>query len=287
MKNQNKIMACVDRSRFADYVTDYAAWAAKSMHAPLELLHILESHPETSTSEDYSGAIGFDAQEGLLSSLSLEDASRNKIAREKGRIFLNQLRVRAVDRGVTAADVRQRHGNLVETLVEQAAHVQLVVLGRRGESADQSQRQLGQHTEEVVRQLKQPILTVTEGFIEPKNIMIAFDGGAVARKGIELIATSPLFKGLTVNVLMFGKENRETVKQLDWAEKKLVAAQFKPLIFLIPGEAKNITAKFIQDHGIDLMVIGAYSHSPLHSFLFGSKTADLLHAATIPILLLR
>jgi nucleotide-binding universal stress UspA family protein len=333
MNNQNKIMACVDQSRFASYVTDYAAWAAKKMQAPLELLHIIDSHPETSNSEDYSGTIGFDTQEDLLKSLSEEDASRNKIAREKGRIFLNQLRVRAVDAGVVATDMRQRHGNLVETLIEQAAQVQLFVLGRQGETADlkqsellhsgeslnqtqadtkpdnalidqpqnqsqfkptthdksldQSQHKLGRHIEEVVRQLKQPILTVTEPFAEPQNIMIAFDGGLVSRKGIELIATNPLFRGLTVSVLMFGKESREATKQLEWAQKKLEAAHFAPHTFLIPGDAKSVTTQFVQDHNIDLMVMGAYSHSPFRNFLFGSKTTDLLHAVSIPTLLLR
>lgn len=294
MKNQNKIMACVDQSRFADYVTDYAAWVAKKMQAPLELLHIIDSHPETSASEDYSGTIGFDSQEDLLKSLSEQDALRNKMAREKGRLFLNQLCLRAFEGGVTATDVRQRHGSLVESLVEQTAHVQLVVLGRRGESADiksdevqQKEQKLGRHIEAVVRQIKQPIFTITQPFIEPKNIMIAFDGGALTRKGIALIATSPLFKGLSINVLMFGEETRETLKQLNWAQEKLEAAEFKPKIFLKPGEVKTVASQFIQEHDIHLMVMGAYSHSPLRNFLFGSKTADLLQATTIPVLLLR
>jgi nucleotide-binding universal stress UspA family protein len=282
MNNQNKIMACVDQSRFAEYVTDYAAWVANKMHAPLELLHIIDSHPETSTSEDYSGIIGFDTQEDLLQSLSAEDASRNKIAREKGRIFLNKLRARAVDAGVAATDMRQRHGSLVETLAEQASQVQLFVLGRRVHT-----HKLGRHIEEVVRQLKQPILTVTEPFVEPRNIMIAFDGGLVSRKGIELVVTNPLFNGLTVNVLMLGKESREATKQLDWAQKKLETAQVKSQTFLMTGDAKSITTKFIQDHSIDLMVMGAYSHSPFRNFLFGSKTNDLLHAVSIPTWLLR
>jgi nucleotide-binding universal stress UspA family protein len=33
--------------------------------------------------------------------------------------------------------------------------------------------------------------------------------------------------------------------------------------------------------------MGAYSHSPLRSLLFGSKTSDLLRSSKIPTLLLR
>ena len=48
MKIENKVLACVDRSPFADHVADYAAWAARRMDAPLELLHVIDRHPELS-----------------------------------------------------------------------------------------------------------------------------------------------------------------------------------------------------------------------------------------------
>jgi hypothetical protein len=45
----------------------------------------------------------------------------------------------------------------------------LFVLGRRGESAEATQRDLGHNVERVVRALHRPILTVTEGFKEPQR----------------------------------------------------------------------------------------------------------------------
>ena len=188
MKNENKVLACVDQSRFADYVADYAAWAARRMDAPLEFLHVIDRHPEQGSGEDRSGAIGIDAQENLLTKLSEEDEARSRNAREHGRIFLNRLRERAVAAGAALVDVRQRHGELEETLVEQAEGVRLLVLGRRGESADTTQRDLGRKVERVVRALNRPILTVTEDFHEPQRVMIAFDGGTVTRRGVEMVA---------------------------------------------------------------------------------------------------
>ena len=67
MKNENKVLACVDQSRYADHVADYAAWAARRLDAPLELLHVIDRHPGQGTADDHSGAIGIDAQENLLS----------------------------------------------------------------------------------------------------------------------------------------------------------------------------------------------------------------------------
>lgn len=287
MKNENKVLACVDQSRFADAVTDYAAWAAQRMSAPLELLHIIDQHPETATSQDHSGSIGIDSQEQLLTALTEEDAAKNKMAREVGRVFLTRLRERTSAFGLGQADIRQRHGNLVETLSEQEQDVRLFVLGRRGESAEHTPRDLGRNVEMVVRRLHKPILTITEGFTEPKNICIAFDGGLVTRKGIEMIAASPLFKGLTVNVLMSGREGKEPAKRLNWAKTTLEQAGFQTHTHSIQGDAQSVIAAFVKDHCVDMLVMGAYSHSPLRSLLFGSKTAEVLRSAKIPTLLLR
>ncbi len=287
MKNENIVLACVDQSHFADYVADYAAWAACRMAAPLEFLHVIDRHPEISTSDDHSGAIGFDAQEVLLHQLSDEDECRSKAIRERGRIFLNDLRERAIVAGVSAPDVRQRYGVLEETLVEQEKDVRLFVFGRRGVSAEATQRDLGRNVERVVRALHKPILAVTDSFTEPRRVMIAFDGGIVTRRGVEMVAASPLFRGLPVHLLMSGKESQNASKQLEWAKATLEAANFDITPSLIPGDAESVIAKAIREQEIDMLIMGAYSHSPLRSLLFGSKTSDLLRSAKVPTLLLR
>ena len=287
MKTDNKVLACVDRSHFADTVADYAAWAARRMDAPLEFLHVIDRHPEIGSGEDHSGAIGFDAQQALLHKLSEKDEARSRDAREAGRIFLNRLRERAIAAGVAAPDVRQRHGNLEDTLVEQEDGVRLFVLGRRGESAETMQRDLGRNVERVVRSLHKPILAVTEGFTEPRRVMFAFDGGIVTRRGVEMIAASPLLRGLPIHLLMSGKESADAPKQLEWARRTLEAAGFEAPAALIPGDAENVIAKAVSEQGIDLLIMGAYTHSPLRSLFLGSKTSDLLRSARIPALLLR
>lgn len=287
MLNEPKILACVDQSHFADTVTDAAAWAASRTAAPMELLHIIDRHPEISTGDDHSGAIGFNAQQHLMTELSEQDAARSREARERGRLFLMRQRERAVQAGAAAPDVRQRYGELEEVLIEQQPGVRLFVLGRRGESAETTQRDLGRNVERVVRALKKPILAVTEDFHEPKRVTIAFDGGMVTRRGVEMVAASPLFRGLSVHVLMSGKERKNDAKQLDWARTTLEAAELEVQAALIPGDAESIIARSVREQAIDMLVMGAYGHSPIRTLLFGSKTSDLLRSATIPTLLLR
>ena len=287
MKTDNKVLACVDQSRFSDYVADYAAWAARRMQAPLELLHVIDRHPEIGNSKDHSGAIGIDAQESLLTELSERDEAQSKALREKGRIFLNRLRERAIAAGVESPDVRQRHGTLEQTLIEQQQDVRLFVIGRRGESADVTQRDLGRNVERVVRALNRPILTVAGEFTQPRRILLAFDGGAASRKGLELVASSPLFQGLPVHLLMSGKVNREAQAQLDRARETLEQAGFQVTAAAVPGDTESVIARTIVEQDIDMLIMGAYAHSPVRSLLLGSTTNDVLRSAKIPTLLLR
>lgn len=287
MKNETKVLACVDQSRFADYVTDYASWAARRLNAPLELLHVIDRDATGLKSGDRSGALGINAQEQLLNQLTEADENRSKLARDEGRVFLNRLRQRALAAGVAAPDMRQRHGHLHETLAEQEDQIRLFVLGRRGESAEHTQRDLGRNVERIVRNLHKPILTVTEGFTEPKRAMIAFDGGIVTRRGVELVAKSTLFRDMPVHLVMSGKASSEATKQLEWARVTLEQAGFYAPTWLLPGDAEAVIANAVQEQAIDILIMGAYSHSPLRSLLFGSKTADLLRSAKIPTMLLR
>ncbi|GAB5413377.1 MAG: universal stress protein [Congregibacter sp.] len=284
---KDKVLACVDQSHYAEHVADYAAWAARRIDAPLELLHIIDPEQRPSSAEDHSGTIGIDAQEALLDQLTNADEERMRSLRERGRLFLNGLRERAAQAGAPEVDMRQRYGELVETLHEQEDGVQLMVLGRRGASAEVTQRDLGRNVERVVRALNRPILTVTEGFKEPERVMFAFDGSAVTRRGVDMIAGSRLFPGLPIVLLMSGKLTDDGHKRLERARDTLTAKGFEVDVKEIPGDAEAVIAKTVRDEAIDLLIMGAFGHSPIRSWLFGSKTADLLRSSGIPTLLLR
>ena len=282
MKQPKKVLACVDQSPYADYVADYSAWAAQKFGLPLELLHIIDRHQETATSDDHSGAIGFDAQENLLNRLTEEEGERTRATREQGRIFLNELKKRCERRDGISVDVRQRYGQLLETLDEQQRDVALYVLGRRGKSADQTQRDLGRHVESISRKIRRPILTVANAFSEPKSLLVAYDGKRMTRNCITLLAANPALTDLPVHVVMSGKQNGDADRHLAWASNTLSKSGFEVETAYSPGDPEQQIMRAIADREIDMLVMGAYSRSPLKSLFLGSKTNDLLRASRVP-----
>ncbi|MEK9920852.1 MAG: universal stress protein [Halieaceae bacterium] len=282
MKVPKKVLACVDQSPYADFVADYSAWAAEKFSLPLELLHIIDRHQETATSDDRSGAIGFDAQENLLHRLAEEEGERTRETRERGRLFLNDLKKRCEQRAHIAVDVRQRYGQLLETLDEQQQDVALYVLGRRGKSAAHTQRDLGRHVESISRKIRRPILTVANEFSEPRSLLVAYDGRRMTRRCISLIADNSALADLPVHVVMSGKRSNEATKHLDWAKTTLTEKGFTAETVYLPGDPEQNITRAIAEREIDMLVMGAYSRSPLKSLFFGSKTNDLLRASRVP-----
>ncbi len=138
-----------------------------------------------------------------------------------------------------------------------------------------------------MRALKRPILAVNQPFKQPQSFMLAYDGGLTTRRGVEMIAASPLFKGLRCHLLMSGKARQDGPRDLEWATQTLQAGGHQVHAELIPGDAETVIARQIQAQEIGLLIMGAYAHSPLRSLLLGSTTSEILRSATVPTVLLR
>lgn len=283
----NKVLACLDHSSYVTTVCDYASWAALQLQAPLEFIHVLDRHPEVAPRIDLTGSIGLGSQENLLEDLAALDEERSKIALERGRRLLEGAKRRAMADGVAAPESRQRHGELVETLAELENEARLFVLGKRGEAAENAPQHIGGNLERVVRALHRPILVVPKEFKSPSSFLIAFDGSMTTRKGVEMIAASPLFQGLAAHIVTVGSDNAASKTQLAWADAALANAGFSVSTSIIQGDPESVLNDYIQSRGIDVLVMGAYGHSRIRQLLVGSTTTTMIRTSSIPLLLLR
>ncbi len=284
----NKVYACIDGQPGAGTVTDWAAWSASRLGTPLELLHALERKDGTPGRSDFSGAIGLGSQEALLQEMSELDAQRSKLAQDAGRHLLAAARQRAQAMGVPDVEVRMRHDELVDTLLEFQSDARLYVMGRRGDGATPSKRHLDHHVERVVRSVKRPVLVVSgEHFAPPTRFVIAFDGSEAARKTVATVAGSPLLAGLPVLLAMAGDDGERQRAQLAEAARVLQAAGFAVESDLRSGEPEDVIPTVVASTGASLLVMGAYGHSRVRELLVGSTTTALLRLSPAPVLILR
>lgn len=282
-----KVIACIDGSAAAGAVCDAAAWAASQLDAPLLLMHVLEK-PETPVKGDLSGNIGLGTREHMLEELVELEEKKSRIALDLGKQMLRDARQRSAERYAGQTETLQRHGSLVETVLELQPESRLLVMGRQGEAHENSPGSIGSHIETVVRAMQRPILVVMPGFTPPKRFMIAYDASETAEKALDMVAQSPLLKGLECHVVMVVNNNKpEHHQRLDAACRKLEQEGFTVERSLLSGEVIETLHDYQDSHAIDLMVMGAYGHSKIRQFFVGSNTTKMISSSKIPLLLLR
>ena len=281
------ILSCTDGSAYAPHVYDLTAWAAKRMGAAVHVLHMLDPHRERAELVDLSGNLGPDAGTGLLQELVTFEETKNRMAREQGKIIIEEARQYLLAAGIDQVSAEQQHGNLVEAVTLMENDADLVVLGKRGKTAGIAQQHLGSNLERVIRASIRPVLVASSAAAPISRFLLAYDGGPSVEKALQFAVENPLLKNLACCLLRAGRIDDNATWFLKEAGEKLRAAGYPVETHAIPGDPEHVIAEAIQRENIDLLVMGAYGHSRIRQLMIGSTTTTMIRTSHIPLLMFR
>ncbi|MBV7255581.1 universal stress protein [Pacificimonas sp. WHA3] len=279
------ILACIDASEYATSVIDNAAYAAERLGVGVEVLHVIQRADAVARRRDLSGAVGLGAKSALMSELTELEAAEAKLARRRGELMLADAKLRLTEQGITDVTLTHRHGGIIETIIEREADARIVVMGKRGASADFAHGHIGSKVERIVRASEKPVFVVSKTYRGIRRIVIAYDGGEMAARAAELAATSPLTEGCAIYLVMCGRSTDENRAMLDAAAARFDKREVK--IRLQAGKTETVIAQAVEDFAADLVLMGAYSHAPLRTLLVGSTTSTMMRTCKVPVLLFR
>ncbi|AVO50872.1 universal stress protein UspA [Melaminivora suipulveris] len=282
------IYACLDGLACTPAVVDGAAWAAQRLAAPLALLHTLQYPEPLPPVGDYSGVIGMGAQDLLLQRLNALDEERTQLAQQAARHMLEQASARVppdVARGVSTL---LRHGELIDVLLEHEASARLFVLGSNHPAQAPRKLRLDHRVEGVVRQVRQPVMVVTRPeFVAPSDFVVAYDGSATAHRAVQVVANSPLLRGMPGLLALAGEPTEQARQCLQEAQALLQAQGFDIATQIVGGAPEEAIPALVEAHGDTLLVLGAYGHSRIRQLIVGSTTTALMRLCSVPVLVLR
>lgn len=285
--NENAfVTACVDGSKLSDSVCDYAAWIARTVDAPLKLLHTIDHHQEHAEAADLSGNLVINNRDQLLASLTEEEQVRFKSRIQAGKSLLAAARDR-LDSPAAQTELCLQHGALIDSLIELEDRIRVLVIGARGKVHEDQTDQIGDKLESMIRSLHRPILVAYEPFKKPVTIMLASNGTPAAEKAVEMVANSALFKGITCHLVHVVKKADVDSQHLETAGQRLEKAGLNVITRQLEGRAEQELVLYQQAEKIDLTIMGAYSHTRLHDLILGSFTTRMLLHTHTPLLLLR
>jgi nucleotide-binding universal stress UspA family protein len=264
-----KLLALVDGSIYSQSICDYTAWIGLRTSASVELLHVLGRRDVSSAPADLSGNLDVDARDNLLAELASLDEQKAKLSQKRGRVILIEAKARVLAAGVPSVSTKLRHGDLMETVDELEADVDLVIIGKRGEAADFAKLHLGSNLERIVRASRKPIFVASRSFQAVKRFLIA------------------LFPGLQCHLLTVGSETAQAKDALGYASKRLRDAGYAVEANFLEGQPDSAIAAYVEAQQIDLLVMGAYGHSRLRNLIIGSTTTEMIRSCKIPVMLFR
>ncbi len=281
-----RVMAAVDISGYCHSVVRHAAWAARQLGAPLELVHVESAEDYARSALPLTGEVDLDPRYNLLAKLQHDQANEGPL-QSPGERLLHRACEIAREEYQVDAEPSLRRGDLARTLKGDEAKVALYVIGKRGEYANIDHDNLGSQLEKVIRTVQRPLLVASRRFSEPKRVMIAFDGGEPSRRGVEAVATGALLRGLDVQVLMIGMADAEQQRQMDWALEVLRRHGHNAEGIIKRGVVHATILRQVDAANIDLLVMGAFGRSRLRHIFIGSTTTHVLRTNKVPVLVLR
>jgi nucleotide-binding universal stress UspA family protein len=272
----------VDATPEGDKRADYAATLAQQCGAHLAGIHVVSAgRPEHRT--DYY-VIG---EKAIRASLAWEKAADEAVTTNVRRRF----EAISAKRDLSAEFRVIRRGGPEEDLILSSLHSDLVVIG---------QRELHElpgyfSPERLLLASGVPILMVPSGRkseLIGKKILVGWNASREARRAVA-DALPFLVAAPSVTLLVIDSNERADrhgdepgadialylARHGAHVEVEQVSSRGSPIA--------DIILSYAADHGVDLIVIGAYSHARSVELVFGGVTRTLLKHAPIPVLMSR
>ncbi len=275
------VLACIDGSVYSPSVADHAAWAAGRVGGPVTLLQVLGRRLAA------PARLLTEARRALAEEMAAVEAERARLMRLQAQLDLEEARTRVEAAGIAEVSAQAREGDLLEEIAARECAACLTVIGKRGAAADFARDHLGSNLERIVRASARPVLIAARAFRPIRRLALAFDGRASAQKAVDAASRSPLFAGLTLDLVMVGAGAGEPRARLDAAVEQLRAAGVAATARIEPGQPESALPAVVAGEGFDLLIMGAYGHSRLRSLMIGSTTSEVIRACRTPILLYR
>lgn len=214
------------------------------------------------------------------------DQARLDEARQRAATCLEQLTRRCAEAGV-ACQALQVEGDPVEEIALHSQCYDVILLGQKTYFRTGDPSQADSCLEELLHQPPRPVVAVPDVLPAGEAIVIAYDGSVQSARALAGFHGTGIGQRYPIHVITLGNsiEAAEAIakRAVDYLTLHGVEVTAHPLVS--GGHPGPQLAHEAEQLGAQLLVMGAFSHSPLHEFFFGSTTRTVLKATALPVFL--
>ena len=275
-----RVIACIDSSPCINALAEAAAWIATQTQRELVLLQVLDYYPASYHLGEISGVIGFESNAMLLKELAELEQKQSELALDYSNNLLHHISNMIQEKYEIVPTQIQEKGDFLEQSFSVLNEDDIVVIGRVGEKSAERNKALGSNVENFIRGANCTVMTVGEHFKAPTRFIFAYEYSPTCIKMMKRIAQSDLLKLLQCHLLYVGDHPEVLNEPADF----LTAAGLDVVVEYRYGDVAENILDYQREHGIQLIVLGAFSHSKIHQFFLGSITTNIFRNSTVPLL---
>jgi nucleotide-binding universal stress UspA family protein len=273
----NIILVAQDGSPAAQAAANVAIQIAQSRNLVIRGLYVVDEALVLDTYADYQTELG-----DLEKPTSRDDLVAR--FRERGETALQLLAARCQAVGVPVT-TEIEFGGVLELLLQEAAQVELLALGRRGHRHAVDPRRLGGHFRAIAHRTQRPLLVGGDEQRPIQRLLLAYDGSETAQRALDW--ASLLQQTLSAKVVVlavqdsgdipgqWGLDMEAQVAQSSLAHYEFLTRVGQPAPEIVAAAAEN---------RVDLIVMGRYHHIALLEWLAGSTVDQVLRNTGLPVL---
>ena len=278
-----RVIACIDSSPCINALAEAAAWIAKQTGRELVLLQVLDYYPASYHLGEISGVIGFESNAMLLKELAELEQKQSELALSYSNNLLDHISKLILEtHGLHTTHIQEK-GDFLEQSFNLLHEDDIVVIGRVGEKAADRNNPWGSNVENFIGGANCTDMTVGDSFKPPTRFIFAYEYSPTCVKMMKRIAQSDLLRLLQCHLVYVG-DHPEILRE---PEQYLKDANLDVITEYRYGDVAENILEYQNEHGIQLIVLGAFSHSKIHQFFLGSIATTIFRNAKVPLLVAR
>lgn len=272
------IMLALDASKYADSVLKHGIDLANKFKSHVTVLSVADVRIF-----EWATSIGTDGFVPLIPSGAYESESRKLVEEKCERIIEKASEI--LQKENIEFEIIKYEGSPPDVIVEKSSLADIVVMGKRGEYERWDNDSLGATVDTVSRHITKPLFVSKKEYRDIKNILIGYDGSAHANNALQCCGHLAEAFHAQITIISVTDDEELGKHYLQDASNYLLNYEVTCQTRIISGAPHKAIVKFADDHGIDLISIGAYGHSRIKQAILGSTTEQIIRFAKCPVLM--
>jgi nucleotide-binding universal stress UspA family protein len=265
------ILVGLDGSRYAEAATEVGVRWAAEFGGLLVGLAVVDEPTITAPEATPMGAAYYTGE---------RDEERVAEARRTAAGWLGGFADRAARAGVAATTARDE-GDPVERFRERAERYDLVVVGQRTHYRYMTQEGPCDTLDRLLHDTARPVVAVPERLPGGEAVVVAYDGSPQAARAVYAYQASGLGARYPTVVVTVGDDPAPAERAAEFLGRHSGAVTVRVVRPAgRPGEALLDQVAVLR---AQLLVMGAFGHSPAYEFFFGSTTRRVLTGMPVPV----